>query len=72
MAVEERDARERQTKRKEWREQGLERVGEGKDGDEEIGKHLHEPPTVWTSGTKTTQGFLDVSCGILIQKAWIF
>lgn len=39
------------------------------DGYNEVDKHLHEPPKVWTSSTKITQGSYIVT-GILIQKAW--
>lgn len=28
------------------------------DGHNEVDRHLHEPLTVWTSGTRTTRGFL--------------
>lgn len=31
--------------------------------------NMHEPPIVWTSSTRITQGFLDLT-GIIIQKAW--
>ena len=62
VVIEERDARERQPNG----ENRVWRVGEEKDGDKETDKHLHEPPTVWTSGTKIIQGSLDVNCGILI------
>lgn len=62
--MEETDGEERERDKEEeiertvWREWGKRRRDKVEDGHNEVDRHLHEPLTVWTSGTRTTRGFL--------------
>ena len=65
MQRRERDKEEGRTVWKEWSK----RRNKVEDGYNEVNKHLHEPPTVWTSGVRITQGLLGLT-RTLTQKAW--